>query len=50
MANVLDCDIVQSEFKLQSLYYVHFLTNTVGKGMSPLLSLDLDEKVPLMFF
>ena len=35
VANVLDCDIVKSEFELQSRYYVHFLTNTLGKGMNP---------------
>ena len=32
MANVLDCDIVVREFELQSCYYVHFRTNTLGKG------------------
>ena len=31
MANVLDCDIVVSEFELQSRYYLHFETNTTGK-------------------
>ena len=25
-----------SEFELQSLYYIHFGTNTLGKGMNPL--------------
>ena len=25
LVNVLNCDIVVSEFKLQSCYYVHFL-------------------------
>ena len=29
VANVLDCDIVVSGFKLQSCYYVHFWTNTL---------------------
>ena len=28
--------IVVNEFDLQSLYYVHFRTNTLGKGMRPL--------------
>ena len=28
VANVLDCDIVVSKFKLQRDYYVHFRTNT----------------------
>ena len=38
MANVLDCDIVVSEFKLQSYYYFHYLINTLGKGMNTLSS------------
>ena len=29
VANVLDCDIVVSEFEHQSRYYVHFWTNTL---------------------
>ena len=33
-----DCEIVVSEFKLQSRYYVHFRANTLGKGMNPLSS------------
>ena len=36
VANELHCDIVVSEFKLQSRYYVHFRNNTLGKGMDPL--------------
>ena len=31
VANVLDCDIAESEFELQLRYYIHFLTNTIGK-------------------
>ncbi len=31
---VLDCDIVVSKFKLQSCYYIHFQTNSLGKGMN----------------
>ena len=38
---VLDCDIVVSEFKLRSSYYVHFWTYTLGKGMNPLISLAM---------
>ena len=34
VANMLDCDIVISEFKLQSRYYIHFRSNTLGKGMN----------------
>ena len=37
MVKVLDCGIVVSEFELQSHYYVHFRTNTIGKGMNPLI-------------
>ena len=37
VVKVLDCRIIQSEFKLQSCYYVHFWTNTLGKGMNPLI-------------
>ena len=37
MVKSLDCRIVVSEFELQSRYYVHFWTNTFGKGMNPLI-------------
>ena len=37
MVKALDCGIVVSEFELQSRYYVHFRTNTLGKVMSPLI-------------
>ena len=37
MVKMLDCGIVLSEFELQSLYYVHFRTNALGKGMKPLI-------------
>ena len=39
VANVLDCEIVVSEFKLQSYYYVLFRTNTLGKNMNHISSL-----------
>ena len=32
MFKVLDCGIVVSEFDLHLHYYVHFTTNTLGKG------------------
>ena len=35
LANVLDCDILVSEFELPSRYYVHFQINTLGKDMNP---------------
>ena len=31
MANVLESDIVDSEFEFQSIYYISFLTNALGK-------------------
>ena len=33
----LDSDIVISDFELQLPYYVPFWTNTLGKGMNPLI-------------
>ena len=30
--NMVDCDIVKSEFKLQSHHYIHFWTNTFEKS------------------
>ena len=35
-ANMLDCNIVVLEFKLQSCYYIHFKTNILGKRMNSL--------------
>ena len=37
MASVLDCDIVVSELRLHSRYYVHFRTNIPEKGMNFLI-------------
>ena len=34
MAYALDCDIVVSEFQLQSGYYVYIRTNTLENGMN----------------
>ena len=39
MVKAMDCRNVVSEFKLQSCYYIHFRTNTLGKGMNPLIPL-----------
>ena len=33
MVNAMNCGFVVSEFVLQSCYYVHFRSNTLGKGM-----------------
>ena len=35
MVKAMDCRIVVSEFVLQSRYYVHFRSNTLGKGIEP---------------
>ena len=37
MVKVLDSGILVSEFEVQSRYYIHFRTNTFGKGMNPLI-------------
>ena len=37
MVKAMDCGIILSEFVLQLCYYIHFGTNTLGKGMSPLI-------------
>ena len=37
VASMLDRNTVVSEFKFQSLYYVHFPINTLEKGMNPLI-------------
>ena len=37
MVKAMDSGIVVSEFEFQSNYYVHFGTNTLGKGMNPLI-------------
>ena len=34
---MMDGGIVVSEFELKSRYYVHFRTNTLGKGMNPII-------------
>ena len=36
----MDCGIVVSEFEPQSRYYDPFRTNTLGKGMNPLILLS----------
>ena len=41
VANVLDCDNVVSEFELQSSYYIHFRIDTFGKGINPLLPMNM---------
>ena len=41
MVKALDPGIVVNEFEIQSLYYVHFRTNTLGKGMDLLIFLAM---------
>ena len=38
VANALDCNILENEFKRQSSYCVHFPTNIPGKGLKPRIS------------
>ena len=37
VANLLDCDIVENEFELQSRFDIHVRTNTLGKGLNALV-------------
>ena len=37
MVKALEWGIVVSEFELHSRYGIHFWTNTLGKGMNPLI-------------
>ena len=41
MAKVLGCGLAISEFELLSRFYVHFRTNTLGKGMKPVIPLAI---------
>ena len=49
MTKALDYGIVINEFELQLHYYVHFRTNTLGKGMDTLIPLAMGLIVPLLF-
>ena len=42
MINVLDSDMVVYRFKLQLHHYIHFQTNTLGKGMNALIFPAID--------
>ena len=50
MVKAMDCGIVVREFVLQSFYYVHFLANTLGKGMNLLILPAMGKIVSLLFF
>ena len=41
MIKGMDFGIVVCEFEIQSRYYIHFRTNTYGKGMNPLILLAM---------
>ena len=45
MANVLDCDTIVSKFKLQSHYYVHLQTKSLGEKYDPLLMNPLSYRL-----
>ena len=50
MVKAMACGIVESKFVRQSRYYVHFRTNTLGKGMNPLILPAMGKIVPLLFY
>ena len=50
MVKAMDCEIVVSAFELQSRYYIHFGTNTLGKGMNPLILPATGYIAPPLFF
>ena len=50
MVKAIDCRIVVSKFVLQSCYYVHFQTDTLGKGMNALIFPAMGKIVPLLLF
>ena len=50
MVKVLDGEIVVSEFELKLRSYVHFQTNTLVKGMNPLILTAMGWIAFLLFF
>ena len=50
MARLLDCSLEVNVFELQSRYYIHFQTNTLGKGVNYLIPPALAYIVSLLFF
>ena len=48
--NALDCDIAVSEFELHSRYNVPFQTNSIEKGMNPLIPPVVVLMVLLLFY
>ena len=41
MAKVLNYDLEVNEFEFQSCYYVHFRTNTPGRGIEQVIPLSM---------
>ena len=41
MVKAMVCEIVVSEFELQSRYYIHFRASTLGKVINPLILPDM---------
>ena len=50
VVNFLDYDIIVYEFVLQSRYYIHFRTNTHGKGTNSFILPANGKIVPLLCF
>ena len=50
VANVLDCSLEESVFKLESCYYIHLQTNTHVKGMNSIIPPAMDQIVSLLSF
>ena len=49
MANVLDYGLEVNEFEIQLQYCVHFLTNTLRKGINLLISPPMGLIISLLF-
>ena len=50
MDKILESDLQANGFKLQSCYYVHFRTDTLGKVLNPLIPLAMCEIISLQFY
>ena len=50
IVTAMDYGILVSEFELQSTNYVHFRTNTLGKGAIPIIFSAMGQIVTLLFF
>ena len=42
MVNMLDCNILVSEFEPQSHFYAYFQTNTLGKSVTSIMPPAID--------